>query len=534
MKFKGIVSRGKYERNAKIIAKIVAPSKLTAKEVEFNVKIKAEAISDSEKCLMVLNQHKTDFSRLGETILSDIFLGSGQFMSVITNTKPDTENGTTTVFDIAPALAEYVNVSTGEIKRPPYGEENINGYVRITTSIGNVSVSAVVPVALNAVTPAEALAFSNDSIEEFWRTVCNSNSYSDGAELMNDMNLIDQLHIPALSDSENISITWEITDAASSTLGSGARVSESNGVGELNYVSFVTAKENELTLKNNGIYVDSSNKNDKFARIIIGGVTVKAELNLNGTKKTLERSFCVSSDYITVEDIFEDMNNNGGGKFVDGGFVDISGTPKVITSMIPFNVSTNVSLPHQILVGSTAKYMSGSVAAYPTGFTTQEALICVPRTFQDLGIMVLDVPLGADVSVSSIKLYSVTNYGTSPQLYEVAYADQSKWPDGKRPAEIYQDINRVMQTINLVGLNSATQSKDYVGVAFHTPQFNKMLDPSVTAGTYEPGLANFVMEVEYTFSGYHERSSVNGKRSTQVPQKKKTVYQTFSVRTGAN
>ena len=98
------------------------------------------------------------------------------------------------------------------------------------------------------------------------------------------------------------------------------------------------------------------------------------------------------------------MNNNGGGKFVDGGFVDISGSPKIIRDAVSFNVSANVSAPTPIYVGSTAKYLNGGTALYPGGLTTQEAIICIPRTFQDLGITVLDVPLGADVSVSSVKL----------------------------------------------------------------------------------------------------------------------------------
>lgn len=537
MKFKGIVSRGKNERKARIIAKIVAPSKLVAKEVEFEVRIKAKAISDSEKCLMVLNIHKQDFTKLGETILSDIFLGSAQVIAALMNTKPDTEYGTTTTFDIDPTLAPYINQATGEITRPPYGENDVNGSIRITTSLNGVSVSALIPVALNAVAADEALAFSNDTIEDFWRTVCNSTSYSEGAELMNNMNLIDQLHIPALSSTKDIDVTWEINDAARSILGTDARVTDdNNGNGVLNYISFVTVKNSETALKNSNIYVDSSNKNDKFARIIVGGVTIRATLDLDGTKKVLERTFCVSSDYITVEDIFEDMDNNGGGKFVDGGFVDVQSSPKIIRDYIPFNSQPNISNPTPILVGSTAKYISNGTAMYPSGLTNQEAIICVPRTFENLGVRILDVPLGADVSVSNIKLYATTNFtASSSTSYEAAYSNQALWPDGKRPAEVYQDINRVLQTISISGLNSVPtgQTKDYVGVSFHTAQFNKLLDTSVPSGTYEAGLANFVMEIEYTFSGYHERQS-NGARALQVAQKRKTVYQTFSVRLGSN
>lgn len=180
MAYKGIVSRGEHERGVTLRAKVVSPNKRFSKTKDYHVRISAKTMSDEEKVLAALTDHK-------QTIIKDI--GKDNLDNILNDFKASlNENdsfgyGTKTSYSILGNVSKYFDNDKNISGRPKYGtSESASGVISITTTMPNTSISMTtnIPISMKSPTAEELRELDIFSKTNIWNNIRGSNEAHDG------------------------------------------------------------------------------------------------------------------------------------------------------------------------------------------------------------------------------------------------------------------------------------------------------------------------------------------------------------------
>lgn len=314
MSYKGIITRGEYDRGITLNAKVVSPNKKYSSSENFPVIIKANAMSDMEKVLAALNEHKTSLLELGEDLndlsydISDILVEGDSF-----------GYKTSTTYVMSSPLNEFINDKGEIIGRPKYGTEDVSGAVSITTSLNGVKMTTHVPITIKAVDIEDIFNDSRLSIDGLWEKISNGQNKS---HIYKALSLIETMTLDDLSDT-NLSITWNITDSAIGVINSYEDVNlgyvnlnydkRLNTDGTITMIPYPIIYGTRTNLNNAGITINTSNSGTSSSQIRyfdVGGITLKAIIRLGEEEQTLSRTFnlLIRSELLTASEIFSALN----------------------------------------------------------------------------------------------------------------------------------------------------------------------------------------------------------------------------------
>lgn len=179
MAYKGIVSRGEHERGVTLRAKVVSPNKRFSKTKDYHVRISAKTMSDEEKVLAALTDHK-------QTIIKDI--GNDNLDNILNDFKASlNENdsfgyGTKTSYSILGNVSKYFDNDKSISGRPKYGSsESASGVISITTTMPNTNISMTtnIPISMKSPTAEELLELDIFSKTNIWNNIKGSNEAHD-------------------------------------------------------------------------------------------------------------------------------------------------------------------------------------------------------------------------------------------------------------------------------------------------------------------------------------------------------------------
>lgn len=356
MSFKGIITKGEYDRGITLNAKVVAPNKKYSSRANFPVVIKANALSDKEKCLIALNEHKAAILSLGADLndltydITDKLIESDSF-----------GYKTSTSYSMSSSISPYIS-STGVItKRPKYGSNDVHGTVAITTVLNETSITTHVPITLKSVTVQDILNDNRLSDVNLWERISGS---QDKNNVYRNLNLVSSISLPDISDVP-VSISWSVTDNASSifnaysdqdlgiTQGSfSKRINDSTGAVTMIPYPVVYGCQSSLTLAEIPVTPNnSSSASSQIRSFAVGGLVLKAQISLEGSEEVVSRQFSlkVRSQLLTASDIFTALNATPNKIFQ----FDVVGT-NTYSGKFPVNANTS---PYNINIDSTMEQL---------------------------------------------------------------------------------------------------------------------------------------------------------------------------------
>lgn len=346
MSFKGIITKGEYDRGIDLRAKVVTPNKKYSSTKIFPVTIKANALSDREKCLAALNEHKALLLSLGEDLndlsydITDKFIESDSF-----------GYKTSTTYKVSSTLSDYLSNTGAITKFPKYGGEDAIGTIAITTKINDISMTTHIPIVIKALSADRVLRDARLSKASLWAEISNN---QDEDSVLRPLNLITTKTLADISDND-INITWSVVDTAlpifnayrNTAIGIdnpniNKRINESTG--QITMVQYPIAYGVKENLNSAGIPVRRADtgSSSQLRCFYIGGLTLKAVISLQGTEATSVITYnpMVRSQYLTGNDIFTVLSasnnkifqyNVNGTEFSQTYPVDSVVTPKIIS-----------------------------------------------------------------------------------------------------------------------------------------------------------------------------------------------------------
>lgn len=315
MSFKGIITKGEYDRGITLNAKVVAPNKKYSSKQDFPVVIKANALSDREKCLIALNDHKASILALGSDLnnltydIMDKFIEGDPF-----------GYKTSSVYSVSSPLSNYLSNAGTIIGFPKYGSEDVTGTIAITTSINDVSMTTHIPVTIKSLTATDVLNDERLNTVGLWSTISNGQEQSN---VFKALSLQSTISLTDVSDTP-ISVTWNITDTALSILNAysnpdlgytnlnyNKRINETTG--EIFMIPYPVAYGSQANLANAEIAFRANNTSSAASQVrsfSIGGIVLKATLSLTGSEETVIRTFnpMVRTELLTGSEILQIMN----------------------------------------------------------------------------------------------------------------------------------------------------------------------------------------------------------------------------------
>jgi len=152
MSFIGLVTRKEKDTGVSLMAKVVTKNKTKSAKKIFKVKVKANALDDFSCCVI---DHATAVNKIN----------TAQDMNGLTNDvifSYNGINGTTITYRIidivAPLLSDYLGEDGKITNRPKYGEGNAAGYVEITVSKNEASLTSRIAATVKSITAQEVLS----------------------------------------------------------------------------------------------------------------------------------------------------------------------------------------------------------------------------------------------------------------------------------------------------------------------------------------------------------------------------------------
>lgn len=308
MSFIGLVTRKEKDTGVSLMAKVVTKSKKKSAKKILKVKVKANALDDFSCCVI---DHAAIVNKIN----------SSQDMSQIVNDivfSYNGANGTTITYRIidinAPSLSTYLG-EDGKINgRPKYGEGDATGYIEITVTKNDASLTSRIMTTVKSVAAEEVLNDAMFSQSSLWASIKGLNdSYQQGNEWSGHNNiayplkLIESKDVSALS-TEPIAIEWSVTDdtltyASASNIYNEARIDTTDG--SINRPSYKDACKLVDTISGVYVKVIGSNTNSLQNRVRIGGLTLTAKLILGDASKNIVFACSTISKYLTNEEVMD-------------------------------------------------------------------------------------------------------------------------------------------------------------------------------------------------------------------------------------
>lgn len=300
MAFIGLVTQKDKPTGVTLMAKIVTANKKKSAKKMFKVSVKPNALDDLSCCVI---DHGTAIDKINSScdtnrIIDNITLSYSGI------------NGTTISYSIvdvgAPLLSKYLGEDGKLIKRPLYGEGNAEGYLEITVSKGNESVSSRIRMTVQSITELEVLADPVFSTSSIWTSIRGGNTMYDYKQgIYTSLNLIKSKSVPEKSK-EAVSISWDVEDATlpySGSLYTEPRVDVSTG--ELFRPTYKDACSLVGTIPNIAVEVVGSENTSTQNRVRIGGLKLIAHLTLGEVTQTVSLDCSTISKYLTNKEVLD-------------------------------------------------------------------------------------------------------------------------------------------------------------------------------------------------------------------------------------
>ena len=306
MSFVGLVTRKDKPTGVSLMAKVVTANKKKSAKKVFKVSVKANALDDFTCCVI---DHGTTVNKINASqdmsqIVEDIsFIYSGV---------NDTEISYRIIDVASPYLSAYLTAD-GKIQgRPKFGEGNATGYIEITVSKNDKSITSRIQVSIKEITAAEVLNDSTFTQAAMWQMIRGTNDpYQQGSEWSGHNNIYSQLNfitsksIPELS-TEPVSIAWSVTDRTVSNANSvytTARIDTSTGT--ILRPSYKEACSLVDTVADISIKVIGAESNALQNRVRIGGLVLTGTITLGNVTKNVVFNCSTISKYLTNQEIMD-------------------------------------------------------------------------------------------------------------------------------------------------------------------------------------------------------------------------------------
>lgn len=299
MAFIGLVTQKDKPTGVNLKAKIVTANKKKSATKIFKVSVKPNALDDLSCCVI---DHGAIIDKINiqdtSKITDDIILSYSGI------------NGTTISYKIidieAPLLSKHLGEDGKVIKRPLYGEGDAVGYIEVTVSKGEESVSSRTRVAIQSISELEVLNDAVFSTGSMWTSIRGGNTMYDYKQgIYTSLNLIKAKDVPDKSK-EPVSITWEVKDATlpyTSSLYTEPRIDVETG--ELFRPSYKDACSLIGTLPGISVEVAGSENSSTQNRVRIGGLKLIAHLTLGDVTQNVVLECSTISKYLTNKEVLD-------------------------------------------------------------------------------------------------------------------------------------------------------------------------------------------------------------------------------------
>ena len=311
MYFIGLVTQKDKPTGVTLKAKVVTANKKRSSYKEFKVSVKANGLDDNACCII---DHATAVEKINSSqdmtqVIGDVSL---TYNGV---------NGTTIEYKIidvnTPDLSSYIGNNGKIIGRPKYGEGDAVGYIEITVSKGEASITSRIQTIVKAITAEEVLNDANFTQAGLWNlirgnndTYQQSNEWSGHNNIHSNLNLISSKQIDNISN-EAVNITWKVQDntvSYATGVYTEPRINETTGeVARCSYKDACTLVD---AIPNKVATVLTTNNNALQNRVRIGGIVLTATITLNGVSKDIVFNCSTISKYLTNAEISEVVLSN--------------------------------------------------------------------------------------------------------------------------------------------------------------------------------------------------------------------------------
>ena len=306
MSFVGLVTRKDKPTGVSLMAKVVTANKKKSAKKVFKVSVKANALDDFTCCVLDHSSavDKINASQDMSQIIEDISL----IYSGI--------NDTTISYRIIDVASPYLSTYLGEDGkihgRPKYGEGNATGYIEITVSKNDKSVTSRIQASIKEITAEEVLNDSAFTQAAMWQLIRGLNDpYQQSSEwsghnnIHSSLKLITTKTVPDLS-TEAVTISWEAQDdtiSYANSIYTDARINVTTGaVTRPTYKEACTLVD---TISGVTVKVIGAESNALQNRVRIGGIVLTGTLSLGEASKNIVFNCSTISKYLTNEEIME-------------------------------------------------------------------------------------------------------------------------------------------------------------------------------------------------------------------------------------
>lgn len=313
MSFIGLVTRKEKDTGVSLMAKVVTPSKKKSVRKTFKVKVKANALDDFSCCVI---DHASIVNKIN----------SSQNMNQVVNDVAFSYNGvngtniTYRIIDIAePLLSFYLEENGKIIGRPKYGEGDATGYIEITVTKNEASLTSRIMATVKSVTAEEVLSNTTFNQSSLWASIRGTNgSFQQGNEWSGHNNIFSPLTLINEKTADSIStkpvkIQWSIKDetltyASASNIYTEPRIDLEDG--SVVRISYKDACKLVDTISGVDIKIIGSSTNALQNRVRIGGLTLTAKLTLDNATKDIVFNCSTVSMYLTNKEVMDVVLSN--------------------------------------------------------------------------------------------------------------------------------------------------------------------------------------------------------------------------------
>ena len=306
MSFVGLVTRKDKTTGVSLMAKVVTANKKKSAKKVFKVSVKPNALDDFTCCVI---DHGTIVDKINSSqdmsqIIEDVTL----IYSGINDTTV-----TYRIIDVSvPYLSTYIGEDGKVNGRPKYGEGNATGYIEVTVSKNDKSVTSRIQASIKEITAEEVLNDATFTQAAMWTLIRGLNDpYQQGSEwsghnnISKQLKLIQSKNVDTLSK-EPVAIAWEVKDdtlAYSGDIYTEARIDASTG--NVTRPSYKEACTLVNAISGINIKVIGSDSNALQNRVRIGGIILTAKLTLGEASKNIVFNCSTVSKYITNQEVMD-------------------------------------------------------------------------------------------------------------------------------------------------------------------------------------------------------------------------------------
>lgn len=307
MSFKGIVTRKDEDTGVNLLAKIVTPNKKKSTKKTFSVKVKANALSDFECCVI-------DLATARSKILSGINT------SDVKSNVPMSyygENGTTISYKIIDldsstgksALTKYLK-QDGKINgRPKYGEQDAEGFIEIKASKNDASTSTRISVTIKQTSAKEVLYDGTYfTMATIWNIIKGKNdAYSTNIASSGHKNIKENLNLPSnytFNALTNVPVNFEYDIKGGDITINNKQYTRMDSSGVYGSIPYAVACP---LVGTDAVISGTSN----LRYIVIGGLKIKVTIKLDDEERVFEYDCATRSNRISNKEVLEALLTKG-------------------------------------------------------------------------------------------------------------------------------------------------------------------------------------------------------------------------------